>query len=297
MNKKLKDLNKSRVKFFGFEWDTKQFLISLGTILGVLILLLALTLFGVELSWYGVFFGLGFLVALLLSTQLCKERDIHNEFPYTLIWFIFPLSILGARIYYLLFNGGIDSIMDILEFWKGGLAIYGGVIGGAIGLVIACLVYKINIIKMTDVVVPVLAIGQFFGRIGCIFGECCYGVEITNKALQWFPIAVEAHGDYFLATNFYESLLNLGLFFGLTILLRKVKITGINTCAYLFGYGLIRFVLESFRAQEQTLFVGNYPVSKIVSIVCILIGVIGICTLLFVNNRKTEKVSQTTETK
>ena len=55
------------------------------------------------------------------------------------------------------------------------------------------------------------------------------------------------------------------------------------------GYGLVRFVLETFRAEEQTLFVGNYPISKLVSIVCVLIGVIGICTLLIVNNLKNNR--------
>lgn len=286
MSEKLKDLNKGKVKFFGFEYETKAFWITVGSCLGALFLLISLSIFGVNISWYGVLFGLGFLVALALAPQLCKERDIDSEIPYTIIWFIFPLSILGARLYYLAFNGGIDSFNQILTFWQGGLAIYGGIIGGLLGLIICCLIKKINIIKMCDVAAPLLALGQAFGRIGCIFGDCCYGVEVTNKALRWFPIAIEVHGNYHYATNFYEAVLNFALFFGLTILLRKVKFTGITTFAYLVAYGLVRFVLETFRAQEQTLFVGGYPVSKLVSIVCIMIGVVGICTLLFVNNKK-----------
>ena len=292
MNKKLKELQRSKIKFFGFEFDTKTFLISLGVAGGLLVLLVAMSMLGVAISWYGVLFGMGFLVALVLSSQLCNERGINPDFPYTLIWFIFPLSILGARIYYLAFHGGIDSIIDIFTFWKGGLAVYGGIIGGLIGLIIGCLWKKVDIIAMTDVAAPLLAIGQFFGRIGCIFGECCYGVEVANKALHWFPISVKVHGTYYYATNFYESIINLVLFFVLTILLRKIKIKGVNTCAYLVGYGLIRFILETFRAQEQTLFIGNYPVSKLVSIVCVLIGVIGITTLLIVNNYKNNKSNE-----
>ncbi len=286
MSEKLKKLQNSKVKIFGFEFETKPFWITMSCTLGVLFLLLALTFFGVNISWYGVLFGMGFLVALVLAPQLCKEKDINPDFPYTIIWFIFPLSILGARIYYLAFHGGIDSFMDILNFWEGGLAVYGGIIGGFIGLVIACLLNKIHIFRMTDVAAPLLALGQGFGRIGCIFGKCCYGVEVTNKALQWFPIALEIRGDYYYATNFYESILNIALFFGLTVLLRKVKITGLPTCAYLVGYGLVRFILETFRAEEQTLYIGSYPVSKLVSIMCILIGVVGICTLLFVHNKR-----------
>lgn len=292
MSEKLKQLQKGKVKFFGFEFDSKSFWITMGSALGVLSLLVALTIFGVNISWYGVLFGMGFLVALVLAPQLCNARGVDPDFPYTVIWFVFPLSILGARIYYLAFHGGIDSIKDIFVFWQGGLAVYGGIIGGLIGLIIACLWKKVHIVKMTDVAAPLLALGQGFGRIGCIFGKCCYGVEVANKAMQWFPIAIKVHGDYHYATNFYESIFNFALFFGLTVLLRKVKITGLPTFAYLVGYGLVRFVLETFRANEQTLFIGNYPVSKLVSIICILIGVVGICTMLLVNNKRKTEVAK-----
>lgn len=285
MGKKLDEYKKTKVRFFGFSFEAKSFWITMGVSVGVLLILIALTLFGVNISWYGVMFGLGFLIALVLACQLCKERDISEEYPYTLVWWVFPFSILGARIYFLIFDG-IDNFVDIFRIWDGGLAIYGGVIGGFVGLIISCIIHKISIIKTTDVVVPVLAIGQAFGRIGCIFGQCCYGTEVTNKSLQWFPISLFVHGEYHYATNFYESLLDLALFFVLTILLRKIKITGIVTFAYLVGYGLIRFILEFFRDQAQTLYLGSFPVSQLVSIVCVITGVVGICTLLLVNNKK-----------
>lgn len=285
MGKKLDEYKKTKVRFFGFSFEAKSFWITMGVSVGVLLILIALTLFGVNISWYGVMFGLGFLIALVLACQLCKERDISEEYPYTLVWWVFPFSILGARIYFLIFDG-IDNFVDIFRIWDGGLAIYGGVIGGFVGLIISCIIHKISIIKTTDVVVPVLAIGQAFGRIGCIFGQCCYGIEVTNKSLQWFPISLFVHGEYHYATNFYESLLDLALFFVLTILLRKIKITGIVTFAYLVGYGLIRFILEFFRDQAQTLYLGSFPVSQLVSIVCVITGVVGICTLLLVNNKK-----------
>jgi len=290
MGKKLDDYKKNTIKFYGFVFNSKTFWITIGITLGTLVFLLALTLFGVNISWYGIMVGLGFLTALVLCCQLCKERDLSPEYPYTLIWWIFPLSIIGARIYFLIFDG-MESFMDIIRIWDGGLAIYGGVIGGFIGLIACCIMNKIDIIKTTDVVVPVLSLGQAFGRIGCIFGKCCYGVEVTSKSLQWFPISIFVHGEYHYATNFYESILDLALFFGLTYLLRKVKLKGIVTFAYLFGYGLIRFILEFFRDEAQTLFIGSMPVSQLVSIGCVLIGAIGISVLLLVNNRR-NKVNQ-----
>lgn len=292
MGQKLDKYNKKTVRFFGFKFDAKQFFITMGITIGILVLLIALTLFGVEISWYGVLVGLGFLVALVLSMQLCKERGLNPDFPYSLLWWVFPCSIIGARIYFLIFNGSLTSFWDIFKVWDGGLAIYGGVIGGLIGLIICCLIHKVNIISTTDVVAPVLVLGQAFGRIGCIFGECCYGVEVTNKALQWFPISIFVNGEYHYATNFYESMFDLILFFVLTTILRKVDIKGVPTFAYLFGYGIVRFVLEFFRAEEQTLFIGKFPVSQLVSIACVLIGVIGICVLLLVNNKKRNIASE-----
>lgn len=291
MGKKLNDYKKSTIKFFGFSWDTKTFLITMGLSVGVLLILVALTLFGVNISWYGIMVGLGFLVALAICQQLCKERDINSEYPYTLIWWIFPFSIVGARIYFLIFSG-MDSFMDIIRVWDGGLAIYGGVIGGFLGLICACLIHKVNIIKTTDVVAPVLSLGQAFGRIGCIFGQCCYGVKVASKSLQWFPIALFVNGEYHYATNFYESILDFGLFVLLTVILRKVKINGIVTCSYLVGYGLIRFILETFRDEVQTLFLGSFPVSQLLSIILVVVGAVGICVLLLVNNKKNGKEAQ-----
>ena len=286
MGQKFEEYKKSNIKIFGFSWESKKFWLTLGITLGVLIALVALTILGVDISWYGVMIGIGFLSALALSQQLFKERDLSSDYPYTLIWWIFPLSIIGARIYFLIFDGGLNSFWDIIRVWDGGLAIYGGVIGGFAGLVISCLIHKVSIIRTTDGVAPVLALGQAFGRIGCIFGKCCYGVSVTNRALQWFPIALYVHGEYHYSTNFYESIFDFLLFIGLTILLRKVKINGIVTFAYLFGYGIIRFILEFFRDQAQTLYVGEFPVSQLVSIACVITGVVGICVLLLVNNKK-----------
>ncbi|MBE5758023.1 MAG: prolipoprotein diacylglyceryl transferase [Clostridiales bacterium] len=286
MGEKFDKYKKSNISFLGFTFPTKDFLMTIGVALGVLVFLVILTVCGVGISWYGVMFGLGFLVALWLSPQLMPLRGLNKDFPYTLIWWIFPLSIIGARVYFLLFDGVSQSFADWFKIWEGGLAIYGGVIGGLLGLIISCIIAKVNIIKTTDCVAPLLAIGQAFGRIGCIFGKCCYGVEVTNKALRWFPIALKIGSDYHFATNLYEAILDFVLFLVLNKLLRKVDIVGINTCAYLVGYGVIRFVLEFFRAKEQTLFALGMPVSQIVSIICVVVGVIGICTLLFVNNRK-----------
>ena len=290
MGKKFDDYKKGTISFLGFKYSTRQFLITIGIAVMALLILVVLSLCGVGISWYGVMFGMGFLVALALGTQTFPVRGLNKEYPYTLIWWVFPLAIVGARAYFLIFDGVDQTFLEWFKIWEGGLAIYGGVIGGAIGLLICSLINKVSIFKTTDATVPLLAIGQAFGRIGCIFGHCCYGVEVTNKALQWFPVSIKIGGDYHYATNFYEAILDALLFVVLNKLLRKCNIVGVNTCAYLAGYGVIRFILEFFRAEEQTLMFAGMPVSQLVSVICVLIGVIGICVLLFVNNRK-EKIN------
>ena len=284
-----KDFKNYKVNIFGFTFGLLPMLITLGCILVVAIVFWIASQYTSTFNGYGLMVGLGFFFALILACQLCKERGLPADYPYSLIWWIFPLSIIGARIYYAIFEGMTD-LGQILRIWDGGLAIYGGIIGGLIGLIICSLLHKHSILKTTDVIVPVLALGQAFGRIGCIFGNCCYGVEVTNKALQWFPISIFVHGEYHYATNFYEAIFDFILFIVLTILLRKVSIKGINTFAYLVGYGLVRFILETFRDNAQTLFIGDMPVSQLVSVGCVLIGAIGICTLLFVNKRKEENI-------
>jgi phosphatidylglycerol:prolipoprotein diacylglycerol transferase len=290
MGKLLDSYNKQTISLFGFKFERKTFFTTIAIALGVLSILLILSICNVGISWYGVLFGLGFLVALALAPQMFKVNGIKEDYAYTIVWWIFPLAILGARAYFMIFASGSYTFVDFFKIWEGGLAVFGGIIGGALGLVLSCLVSKVSIIKTTDSVAPLLSLGQAFGRIGCIFGHCCYGVEVSNKALHWFPIALKIGEDYHYATNFYESVLDVVLFFVLLYIFRKVRITGITTFAYMVGYGIVRFILENFRDKGQTLFIGAMPISQLVSIICVVVGVAGIITLLLVNNRKTKNI-------
>jgi len=246
-------------------------------------------LFGLNIPFYGLLMAVAFLLAFFIVRTLFKKKgELNPDITFDLLLIIFPLSIIGARLYFLIFDG-LESFVQIFRIWDGGLAVYGGVIGGFIGLAACCLINKVSIVKSTDIVAPVLSLGQAFGRIGCIFGNCCYGVEVTKKALQWFPVSLKVHDKFYFATNFYEAIFDVILFFILTTVLRKTKIKGIPTFSYLFGYGIVRFVLEFFREPGQTLFIGTMPVSQLVSILCVLAGAVGICVLLFVNNRKSSK--------
>jgi len=287
------------ISIFGFKFKLKHLLLTLVLASVALVILLLIDMYVHEISWYGVIIGIGFLIAIVCAVQLCKERGLPNDFPYDLIIWIFPLSIICARLYYVICSPGeFDSFLDVIAVWEGGIAIYGGIIGGIIGVVICCLIKKQSIVATFDIAAPCLIIAQSIGRWGNFINQEVYGMEVTNKALQWFPFAVhitEYGGDsWHLATFFYESVLNLIGFFVLVTILRKSKIKGIVGSVYLIFYGTVRFLLEGLRESEFILNIPgtNMAVSKVVSLAIILIGVVWLtCLLINRRNKLNEKNS------
>lgn len=279
----MRKFNKDSFTIAGAEFNTRMGLITLAVSCGVLAILVVLRMVGVEYSWYGVLMGVAFLLALAFSIKYCKYRDLDRDLPYDLIWWIFPLSLLGARLYFCIFEGSFDIFFD---FSKGGLAVYGGIIGGAIGLILCCIIKKVNILKAMDVVAPVLIMGQAIGRIGCYTAGCCYGMEITDKAMQWFPIGYFVHGEWHLATFFWECVLCIIGFFVLAKLLQRFQSTGLIASSYLFYYGIVRYFTESFRDPNAQLVAGGVPVSQIVSLILCIVGTIGIVVIVLKERNK-----------
>lgn len=273
---------------WGFKINTRKFMLTLGISAAVLILLVVLDMFVIDISWYGVIIGVGFLVAIWLATKLASFRDLPNDFAYDLILWIFPLSIIGARAYYVLTSlDEFDTFGEMLAVWNGGMAIYGGIIGGLIGLIICCSIKKKNIVDTMDLACPCLIIAQSIGRWGNFVNQEVYGWEVTNKAWQWFPFAVKIGDSWHLATFFYESILNLGGFFLLTHLLRKHRDRGLVTSVYMIFYGTVRIILEALREDYYILKIPhtNLAVSQVVSGVIIVIGIVWL-TLILVRRRK-----------
>ena len=152
-------------------------------------------------------------------------------------------------------NKAKQVFLEILNIKKGGLAIYGGVIGGVIGIVIFCLIkknFKI-IIDLLDVLAPCLILGQAIGRWGNFINQEAYGNLVTNKNLQWFPFAVwiedcnqtgclcgATGSGWHYATFFYESLWNIIGAILLLIIYNKSKTKGTTTAMYFIWYDLRR---------------------------------------------------------
>lgn len=254
-----------------------------------------------KISWYGVIVGTGFLAGLVIAMLIAHNRNIDPEFMYVLILYIFPFAIVGARIYYIVFAlDQFPTFYSMIAIWEGGLAIYGGLIGGSIAIVLACVIHKKNILDVLDVVIPALLIGQVIGRWGNFVNAEAYGKYIANSNLHFFPFGVYidrctqlAEGclcggsGWHLATFFYESLWNLVGFVLALILIKKCSIKGILLGFYFVYYGLGRYLIEGLRMDS--LYWGSFRVSQVLSLVLIIVGVVLISVLLILSRRKNEK--------
>lgn len=253
-----------------------------------MILNVSFNFLGMNVSVYGLLMAVGFIVAFFVCNYLFKKSgEFKKDITFDLLLIIFPLSILGARIYYCVFSEVDFSFVEFLQIWNGGLAIYGGIIGGFIGVLIYAIAKKINILKLTDVIASGLILAQGIGRIGCYFGGCCYGVEVTNPSLMWFPFSVMIDGTWHYSTFFYESAWNFLGFIILFIVYNKTKQVGLTTGAYLCFYGLGRFFIEGLRGDS--LFIGTLRVSQILSIVLFFVGIGLICFSLWRKKTKNEQ--------
>ena len=166
-----------------------------------------------------------------------------------------------------------DNPMRVIEIWNGGMAIYGGVIGGAIGVVLCCAIHKINFLNIADIAVVGLILGQAIGRIGCYTAGCCYGIEVTNPSLMWFPLSVQIDGVWHLSTFFYESFCDFVIFIALLLLIcKKIKTNGIIMSLYFVLYGFVRCIIETFRGDSLYLF--GLKVSQMLSLLLMIAGII-----------------------
>ncbi|MBR4270067.1 MAG: prolipoprotein diacylglyceryl transferase [Clostridia bacterium] len=248
---------------------------------------IAFHIFGIAIYWYGIFIGLGLVAGVALAVFTAKYRGLKRDMPLELILWIFPPAILFARLYFCIFNGGPWGL-NFFAIWNGGLAVYGSIIGGAIGLVLYCVIRKQNFLKVADVVVPSLALGQAIGRWGCYFSHCCYGLEVTNPAFQCFPFALEIGGTWHWATMLLESLCDVGICIALYFLLRKGTLNGSVFCGYMITYGLARAIIEGIRGESLMLGASGIRVSQLLSILIMIAGVVLFILLVRKNKKKQE---------
>ena len=248
-------------------------------------------IFGIEIALYGVIIGVGMLLSLLLISWVAKKSGQNSDFYWDMALVTIITGVVGARLYYVVFSWDSykDDLLSIINLRQGGLAIYGGVIGGVLGIIIFALIKKDFklLIKLMDVCAPCLILGQALGRWGNFFNQEAYGNLVTNTKLQWFPYAVyiENEAAWFQATFFYESLWN---FVGLAILLlvfKKSENLGTTTASYLVWYGIGRTIIEGLRSDSLYIGTTNIRVSQLLSMILVFVGV-GILVFNYIKKKR-----------
>lgn len=249
----------------------------------------------INIYWYSVTMLLAVLTAIFLSLKESKKVGMHTYISDLVTWIII-FGIIGARLYYVIFNFDIykNDLLSIFKIWEGGIAIYGAIIGGFLAIIYNARKRGQNIIETTDIIVPGLILAQAIGRWGNFFNGEAHGTPVTLEFLQSLNLpqfiieGMYINGTYYHPTFLYESLWCL-LGFIILIILRKItrRKKGIMTCTYFIWYGIGRFFIEGLRTDS--LYLGNIRISQLVSIILIILGIIGIIIINIKKGNKNEK--------
>ena len=235
-----------------------------------------LTIFGKELPLYGLFFYFGIAVAVSVAFFLCKKKNIDSfdlvcSAVYTMIG-----AILGAKLLFIAVSLPtiIEHNIPIINVIKGGFVFYGGLIGGILGLFIYTKQFKLPTIDFFTLYAPVVPLGHAFGRVGCFFAGCCYGMEydgplhcIYHDTLGTTPLQTPL-----LPIQLIEAVLLVLIFAVLIILYCKNSPNVIAT--YMLLYGIVRFTLEFFRGDRERGLYFSVSTSQWISIGLIVAGLL-----------------------
>lgn len=242
-----------------------------------------------SIRWYSVLILTGIIIAFLLADKEGKKFKLPKDFVFDLTFWVVIFGILGARIYYVIFNFSLykNNFIDVFKIWNGGLAIHGGIIGGLITLIIYCKIRKVSPFRMTDIAVPSLIIAQAIGRWGNFFNGEAHGPETTLMNLKNLHIpdfvikGMRIDGVYYHPTFLYESIWCVLGFIMLLLIRRYYKYLkkGQLTCFYLMWYSVGRIFIESLRTDS--LMLGSFKVAQLVSIIMFVIGLLTFIYLCF----------------
>ncbi len=243
------------------------------------------------ISSYGVLVALGFVLALAWVAYDSKREGLKTEAIVNLSFYLALGGIIGARIFYLIIAWDYyrSNILGIFKFWEGGLVFYGGLIGGVLVFIFYTRRKGLPFWKTADLFAPAMALAQGVGRIGCFAAGCCYGrpsslpcaVTFTNPE-SLAPLGVPLH-----PTQLYSSLSLFLLFIFLFFLKRRRVFDGQIFFTYTLLHGLIRFVIEYFRADFRG--AGPFGLLSTTQMVAILIVIISPIMMVYLyRNRRPE---------
>lgn len=228
-----------------------------------------------SIHWYGVVIALGLLLALWYASRRAPEFGLTEDHILNMVLTALPLGVLGARIYYCVFNWALyrDNPISALYIWEGGLAIYGGVIGAVTGALLSAKLSKVPAAPLLDLGGLGLLIGQCIGRWGNFFNREAHG-GLTDSFLRMGLTGADGVVRYYHPTFFYESVWNLLGFVLLHFFSRKHRrYDGQIFTMYVAWYGLGRSWIEGLRTDSLYLFGTGLRVSQLVAALSCLAAV------------------------
>ena len=235
----------------GIEWDPARS-ISIGPL---------------NIYLYGLIIATGLLLAVLYGCRRCRQFGLNEDTLTDGVLWVTPFAFLCARLYYCIFywneGGYAANPLSILYVWEGGLAIYGGVIGAIVGIIVFCKVKKISIGAVLDIVALGFLIGQTMGRWGNFFNREAFGAETDSFLRMGLYNTYTGMTEYHHPTFLYESLWNLAGFVALHFLSKKRQYDGQIALGYAAWYGLGRVFIEGLRTDS--LYIGAFRVSQLVA--------------------------------
>ena len=243
-----------------------------------------------NVRWYGIIITCGMILAFLYCSYRTKQEGISFDSLLDIGIFTIIFGVLGARAYYVITSWSdheYNSFYDVIAIWEGGLAIYGGIIAGALTIYCVCRYKKIKPLKVLDSAAPAVMIGQLIGRWGNFMNGEAHGAVVSENSLLYFlrmrinPYWLDGKKHYAYAevhpTFLYESLWNLLGFVIINALYKKKKFDGQILLMYIAWYGFGRMLIEGLRTDS--LYVGVFRISQLIGFLCFLVGT----TLLIIN--------------
>ncbi|MBC5995941.1 prolipoprotein diacylglyceryl transferase [Romboutsia ilealis] len=243
----------------------------------------AFTIFGIDVMWYGILMATGMILGTYLALKEAERVGISEDDVLNLAIFAIPAGVLGARLYYVIFNWGFYSQnpSQILNFRGGGMAIHGALIGGILAGLIYTKLKKINFFKMADIALIGMPLAQAIGRWGNYINGEAHGGP-TN-----LPWGIMVDGVKVHPTFLYESIWDFGIFIFLWMFRKKKKYEGQVAVYYIILYSLGRFFIEGLRTDS--LMIGPLRMAQVISLVGVIGGIIAHIYLSKKNNNKKEE--------
>lgn len=224
---------------------------------------------------YGLMLAVAFIVVSSLACRQAKKHNFKADIIFNLLFGVFITGIIGSRIFYVAENIGyyIKNLTEIIMLQQGGLSWFGGLISGIVFTILYLKKKRLSVYKTFDLIVPFVALGQAIGRIGCLLNGCCFG------RISPFGLYFTAHQSALIPVQTYSSLALILIFITLRLLQERPHKEGAILFTYLLLYGIKRFFIEFWRADNAVVFSG-LTLFQLLSIVLFCLALIKLILIL-----------------